>query len=49
VSRGFVHDIDPIIATVGSVQLWWAVTFPDAEGFRRTRPPRGVVFANLVL
>jgi phosphatidylglycerol:prolipoprotein diacylglycerol transferase len=23
VSRGFVHDIDPIIATVGGVHLWW--------------------------
>jgi phosphatidylglycerol:prolipoprotein diacylglycerol transferase len=23
VSRGYVHDIDPIIATVGGVHLWW--------------------------
>jgi len=21
--RGYVHDIDPIIATVGGVHLWW--------------------------
>ena len=59
VSHGFVHDIDPIIATVGGVHLWWYGAFYAAGflflhawlllGRRRTRLGVGEVYTLSIL